>query len=210
MGNVSGQSQSAKDQKKRLRALFFRPRAVVPALSSSLPSAQFGSRDFVRDSCVVFGPQPSTRRNANLRKAPISQFLPSREGFNYNTGHFGAGNTVARRVIKPASPRNCRQETLFMKFIVWLIRVLVFVLLLVLALSNTQPATLNFLAGYAWSAPLILIGLAFFVVGLLAGLVSSMPAMLRMRMENGRLKRELRVAREAPVVVEQPPMPPLI
>ncbi|MFL6706550.1 MAG: DUF1049 domain-containing protein, partial [Paraburkholderia graminis] len=28
-----------------------------------------------------------------------------------------------------------------MKFIVWLIRVLVFVLLLVLALSNTQPAT---------------------------------------------------------------------
>lgn len=97
-----------------------------------------------------------------------------------------------------------------MKFIVWLIRVLVFVLLLVLALSNTQPATLNFLAGYAWSAPLILIGLAFFVVGLLAGLVSSMPGMVRLRMENGRLKRELRVAREAPVVVEQPPMPPLI
>ncbi|MFM0736669.1 LapA family protein [Paraburkholderia xenovorans] len=97
-----------------------------------------------------------------------------------------------------------------MKFIVWLIRVLVFVLLLVLALSNTQPATLNFLAGYAWSAPLILIGLAFFVVGLLAGLVSSVPAMVRLRMENGRLKRELRVARETPVVVEQPPMPPLI
>ena len=37
-----------------------------------------------------------------------------------------------------------------MKFIVWLIRVLVFVLLLVLALANTQSATLNFLAGYAW------------------------------------------------------------
>jgi hypothetical protein len=48
------------------------------------------------------------------------------------------------------------------------------------------------------------------VVGLLAGLVSSVPAMVRLRMENGRLKRELRVAREAPVVVEQPPMPPLI
>jgi hypothetical protein len=31
-----------------------------------------------------------------------------------------------------------------MKFIVWLIRVLVFVLLLVLALANTQTATLNF------------------------------------------------------------------
>jgi lipopolysaccharide assembly protein A len=136
--------------------------------------------------------------------------LPSREGIHYNTGHFGAGNTVARRVIKPASPRNCRQEIYFMKFIVWLIRVLVFVLLLVLALSNTQPATLNFLAGYVWSAPLILIGLAFFVIGLLAGLVSAMPAVVRLRMENGRLRRELRVARETPAVVEQPPLPPLI
>jgi putative membrane protein len=97
-----------------------------------------------------------------------------------------------------------------MKFIVWLIRVLVFVLLLVLALSNTQPATLNFLAGYAWQAPLILIGLAFFGVGLVAGLVSALPGVFRLRLENGRLKRDLRVAREAPVVVEEPPLPPLI
>jgi len=40
--------------------------------------------------------------------------------------------------------------------------------------------------------------------------VSSLPAMFRLRMENGRLKRELRVARETPAVVEEPPMPPLI
>ncbi len=86
-----------------------------------------------------------------------------------------------------------------MKFIVWLIRVLVFVLLLVLALANTQTATLNFLAGYTWQAPLILIGLAFFGVGLLAGLLSALPAVrLRMRLENGRLKRDLRSARETP------------
>jgi putative membrane protein len=70
-----------------------------------------------------------------------------------------------------------------MKFFVWLIRVLVFVLLLVLALANTQSATLNFLAGYFWQAPLILIGLAFFVVGLAAGLLSSLPSLFRLRME---------------------------
>jgi lipopolysaccharide assembly protein A len=97
-----------------------------------------------------------------------------------------------------------------MKFIVWLIRVVIFVLLLVLALANTEPATLKFLAGYEWTAPLILIGLAFFIVGLLAGLVSGLPSMLRLRMENGRLKRELRAAREIPPVKEEPPMPPLI
>ncbi|MFT4433179.1 LapA family protein [Caballeronia sp. 15715] len=97
-----------------------------------------------------------------------------------------------------------------MKFFVWLIRVLVFVLLLVLALANTQSATLNFLAGYSWQAPLILIGLAFFVVGLVAGLLSSLPSLFRLRMENARLKRELRTARDIPVVPMDPPMPPLI
>lgn len=97
-----------------------------------------------------------------------------------------------------------------MKFIVWLIRVLVFVVLLVLALANTQSATVNF-AGYAWQAPLILIGLAFFAVGLFAGLVSALPPVVRLKLENGRLKRELRVAREeTPPVVAEPPMPPVI
>jgi len=97
-----------------------------------------------------------------------------------------------------------------MRLIAWVIRVLVFVLLLVLALANTQTATLNFLAGYAWQAPLILIGLAFFIVGLLAGLLSALPALFRLRMENGRLKRDLRVAREAPPPVAEPPLPPVI
>ncbi|SDD99887.1 lipopolysaccharide assembly protein LapA domain-containing protein [Paraburkholderia lycopersici] len=97
-----------------------------------------------------------------------------------------------------------------MRLIAWVIRVLVFVLLLVLALANTQTATLNFLAGYAWQAPLILIGLAFFVVGLLAGLLSALPGVFRLRMENGRLKRDLRVARETPVPSAEPPLPPLI
>ncbi|MDR3099731.1 MAG: LapA family protein [Paraburkholderia sp.] len=97
-----------------------------------------------------------------------------------------------------------------MKLIAWVIRVLVFVLLLVLALANTQTTTLNFLAGYAWQAPLILIGLAFFVVGLLAGLLSALPGIFRLRMENGRLKRDLRTAKEAPATPAEPPLPPLI
>lgn len=97
-----------------------------------------------------------------------------------------------------------------MKLIVWLVRALVFVLLLVLALANTQSATLNFLAGYAWQAPLILIGLAFFGVGLMAGLVSSLPGLVRLKLENGRLKRDLRAVREAPPVASEPPLPPVV
>jgi len=97
-----------------------------------------------------------------------------------------------------------------MKFIVWLIRVLVFVVLLVLALANTDSVPLTF-AGYVWRAPLILIGLAFFAVGLLAGLVSALPAVVRLKLENARLRRDLRAAREeTPAAVVQPPMPPII
>jgi len=97
-----------------------------------------------------------------------------------------------------------------MKLITWVVRILVFVVLLVLALDNTQTATMNFPLGHPWSAPLILIGLAFFVVGLVVGLLSALPALFRMRLENGRVKRDLRTAREAakPAAEPMPPAPP--
>jgi lipopolysaccharide assembly protein A len=135
--------------------------------------------------------------------------VPVREPFHYNTGHFGAACAAAQQAGWAAAFPQLPRES-FMRLIAWVIRVLVFVLLLVLALANTQTTTLNFLAGYAWQAPLILIGLAFFVVGLLAGLLSALPAIFRLRMESGRLKRELRTARETPVVPAEPPLPPLI
>jgi putative membrane protein len=98
-----------------------------------------------------------------------------------------------------------------MKFFTWLIRALVFILLLILALANTQDATLKFVADYSWTAPLILIGLAFFLVGLLVGVLAALPALLRQRMENARLRRELKASRARPMVVpDVPPMPPLI
>jgi len=94
-----------------------------------------------------------------------------------------------------------------MKFFVWLLRIVVFGVLLMLALANTQPTTLYFYLGHAWTAPLILIGLAFFVVGLLAGWLSATPTVFRHKLENGRLKRELKSARapRAPSE-EQPPL----
>jgi lipopolysaccharide assembly protein A len=125
---------------------------------------------------------------------------------HYNTGHFDL-------IVNPAGCAESAavhvRET-YMKLIVWLFRVLIFVLLLVLAVENRDLVTLHFYADYDWSAPLILIGLAFFIVGMLAGLLTAVAPILRLRMENGRLKRDLRVAREQPVVKEEPPMPPLI
>jgi hypothetical protein len=96
----AAKARRQKTRKKRLRALFFRLRFL------SLCFAVTGSRE-PRSQ----GRSEATRGKKSQRRPAIRHFLPSREGFNYNTGHFGAGNTVARRVIKPASPRNCRQET---------------------------------------------------------------------------------------------------
>jgi len=92
-----------------------------------------------------------------------------------------------------------------MRFFVWLIRILVLLVLLVLALNNTQDATLNLFLGHVWIAPLILIGFAFFAAGLLAGLLSAAPALFRHKMENGRLKRELKKTRTTVVVPDQQP-----
>jgi hypothetical protein len=115
IGSVSGQSQSAKDQKKRLRALFFVCTFGVFAPRRSPGLTHGPQAQPVSTTVELRQPDPRTRLptcgRIKPRKPAIRQFLPSREGFNYNTGHFGAGNTVARRVIKPASPRNCRQET---------------------------------------------------------------------------------------------------
>jgi uncharacterized integral membrane protein len=91
-----------------------------------------------------------------------------------------------------------------MKLIAWVVRILVFVVLLVLALANTQQATLNFPLGHSWPAPLILIGLVFFVAGLLAGLLSALPSLFRLRFENARVKRDLRAAREAAKPATEP------
>lgn len=98
-----------------------------------------------------------------------------------------------------------------MKFFVWLLRAAVFVVFLGLALTNTQQVQLV-LAGYVWCAPLILIGLAFFLVGLLAGWLFTWLAALPQRLEIGRLKRELRELKhlqETLVKPDVPPLPPL-
>jgi uncharacterized membrane protein YciS (DUF1049 family) len=54
---------------------------------------------------------------------------------------------------------------------------------------------------------LILIGLAFFIIGLLLGWLSASPSLLRYKLENGRLKRELKTVKTPqPAPREQPPL----
>ncbi|BDD90799.1 LapA family protein [Pandoraea sp. XJJ-1] len=95
-----------------------------------------------------------------------------------------------------------------MKLIVWIVRLIVFVVLLCLALANTGEVTLNLFLGHTWTAPLIMIGLAFFVVGGVIGVLATLPSLMRQRLELRRTRRDLARAQRDPEAGDQPPMLP--
>ncbi|UDM49687.1 lipopolysaccharide assembly LapA domain-containing protein [Cupriavidus sp. MP-37] len=82
-----------------------------------------------------------------------------------------------------------------MKLFAWIVRIVVFVLLFVLALRNTAEASLQLFFNAVWHAPLILILFAAFALGAVAALASVAPGMMRQRMELAKLRRALADAR---------------
>ena len=81
-----------------------------------------------------------------------------------------------------------------MRVLSWIFYAALFVLALVFALSNTDPAELRLFSGYAktWRAPLVVFLLSFLGIGVILGLLSAVPAIFRLRREIARLRRELR------------------
>lgn len=79
-----------------------------------------------------------------------------------------------------------------MRYLVWALRLLVFIAVLMFALKNTDPVRVNFYADYSLQGvPLIVVMLAAFVVGTLFGLLLTVPAAMRRRREAMRLRREV-------------------
>ena len=82
-----------------------------------------------------------------------------------------------------------------MRFVAWLFNLLLFLLALGFALSNTGTTELRFFMlgdEAAWRAPLVIFLLVFFVAGAVVGLLAAIPTHFRQRREIGRLRRELR------------------
>ncbi|MDR2366299.1 MAG: LapA family protein [Zoogloeaceae bacterium] len=77
-----------------------------------------------------------------------------------------------------------------MSVLIWILRLLLFLLVLLLALRNMTPATLNFFFGRSWEAPLVLWLLAFFVTGVLLGILAMVGPLFRARRVVARLQRE--------------------
>jgi lipopolysaccharide assembly protein A len=80
-----------------------------------------------------------------------------------------------------------------MKILTWLIRGFVFLFILLFAMKNTDPVTLQFYLDHAWTAPLALVLFVALAVGVLLGLVAGLERVVAQRREIISLKRELRM-----------------
>ncbi len=73
----------------------------------------------------------------------------------------------------------------------WLVKGVLFLLLLGLAIKNSDPVTLRYYLGLEWQAPMALVLFVFFVAGALMGLLAMLAPWVRQRSEIRRLRAEL-------------------
>jgi len=68
-----------------------------------------------------------------------------------------------------------------MKYFAWLLKAAIFFTLFAFALNNQQDATVHFFFGTRWTAPLVLVVLTAFALGLVIGALGMVPRWLRHR-----------------------------
>ena len=76
--------------------------------------------------------------------------------------------------------------TTLLKLLVWLLRIAVFVGLFGLAIKNSGPMELRFFLDHAWTAPVSVVILAVFVIGVAVGLTATLTLSLRRQRDSKR------------------------
>mgnify|MGYP001009990046 CR=1 FL=1 len=79
-----------------------------------------------------------------------------------------------------------------MRFLIWLLRVVIFIALFGLAIKNSGLVELRFYFSNFWQAPLSLVILGCFAGGIILGLTAGFATMIRQRREIARLEGCLR------------------
>jgi putative membrane protein len=77
-----------------------------------------------------------------------------------------------------------------MKYLAWLLKLSLFVLMLAFAVRNTDPVTVRYYFGGEWQTPLVFALLVAFCAGVAIGLAAGMTQLIRQRREIAALKRE--------------------
>ncbi len=81
-----------------------------------------------------------------------------------------------------------------MAFVRWTVGVVVFAALLILSLQNSELVTVRFYEWFSWQAPLIILLLLAFAMGILAGLLAGLLRSARLKRQLRRLRSEQRAA----------------
>jgi len=93
-----------------------------------------------------------------------------------------------------------------MKALTWIVRLLLFFAALTFALKNTDAVTVRYYLGLQWQAPLVLVLLIAFFLGGIAGVLLTLPPVVRLRRQVSRLRKHAAAA-PAPVVDEPKQLP---
>ena len=80
-----------------------------------------------------------------------------------------------------ANPAAASFSSIPMRALTWFVRLILFLLLFGLALNNLEPTVLHLLFGTQWRAPLFVLLLAAFTLGVALGALAMLPAWLRAR-----------------------------
>ncbi|MDR0777392.1 MAG: LapA family protein [Azonexus sp.] len=94
-----------------------------------------------------------------------------------------------------------------MTILTWAIRLVIFFFLVVFAVQNTAPVTLNLLLDQVWQAPLVIVLLTFFAAGAVLGALSLLGVLYRQRREISRLRQQLASKTPLESTPELPPAP---
>ena len=91
-----------------------------------------------------------------------------------------------------------------MKYLLWLLKAAIFFTLFAFALNNQQDSTVHFFFGTAWTAPLVLVVLTAFALGLFVGVLGMVPHWLKHRAA----AREAHAAKQAQQAAASTPAAP--
>jgi len=91
-----------------------------------------------------------------------------------------------------------------MKYFLWLLKAAIFFTLFAFALNNQQDATVHFFFGTSWTAPLVLVVLAAFALGLIVGVLGMVPRWLKHRNAARSTQVTVPAAAEAPAAATTP------
>lgn len=98
-----------------------------------------------------------------------------------------------------------------MRYLIWSLRALLFLLLLGFALKNDQPVVLRYFFGYEWHSSLVVVLLCFFTLGVVIGLLAMLGTVLRQRRELAAAKRELQLkSKLAEIDAQRVPIQPTL